>query len=350
MGNLSDNVADLTAQSPSGRGAVRARGSSAGRPGRRGCRCAARPGVRARGPRRSTRVRSRPPRPRPWKAGTSPKYATSTSAPRPAAAPGSPRDELGVAGLRARDRQHPGLGGLGVRLPPGVVRAGVVRPAVRRPTRRVEAPVQRAVGRADAADRDPRNARRRAGRRAAGPSSSQPRRRDGRRHACRLGHIRRSAHAAQRRGRALAGAAPVAQQVDVELELGAGRREREHRVVELVRAAPAAAAGRSRVADPPDVRVDRHVAPPVGEEQHAGRRLAADAGQRGQVARGPPRPARRAARPGRGRVGEARAGSPGCRADLDLRDAARADRRLDLLDAARRAPPPRPGSRSRRRR
>src|SRR5204862_101881 len=74
----------------------------------------------------------------------------------------------------------------------------------------------------------------------------------------------------------------VAQQMHVELELGAARRQREHLVVQLVE-------GRARPeqpqahADTRDVRVDGHVAQAVGEQQHAGRGLAAHPGQRAQV-------------------------------------------------------------------
>ena len=102
--------------------------------------------------------------------------------------------------------------------------------------------------------------------------------------------------AARRRGMPgarVARPAAVAQQVDVQLELGAGRRQPQHLVVQLVerRARPQQAQPRP---DARDVRVDRHVAARVGEQQHAGRRLAADAGQRAQRSARLARPARRA--------------------------------------------------------
>ena len=77
-----------------------------------------------------------------------------------------------------------------------------------------------------------------------------------------------------------------------------------------------------------DVRVDRHVAQPEAEEQHAGRGLAPDAGQRAQRLAalldrrvGHPVDAQRIADRAQDRLDARR---------LDLRDAARADRLLDL--------------------
>jgi len=74
----------------------------------------------------------------------------------------------------------------------------------------------------------------------------------------------------------------VAQQVDVELELGADRREVDHRVVQLLERGAGAEQPEPR-ADARDVRVDRHVGQPEREQQHAGRRLTPHAGQRGQI-------------------------------------------------------------------
>src|SRR3954453_9764872 len=73
----------------------------------------------------------------------------------------------------------------------------------------------------------------------------------------------------------------VAEQVDVELELVAGRRHGEHLVMHLDERrllAEQAEAG----ADAADVGVDGHVALAVREQPHARSRLAADARQRGQ--------------------------------------------------------------------
>ena len=74
----------------------------------------------------------------------------------------------------------------------------------------------------------------------------------------------------------MAGAAAVAEQVEVELELLARGREGEHRVVELLERRAGPEQGEAR-ADPGDVGVDRDVAHPEREQQHAGRGLAADA-------------------------------------------------------------------------
>jgi hypothetical protein len=121
--------------------------------------------------------------------------------------------------------------------------------------------------------------------------------------------------------------AAVPEQVHVELELLALRCEVERAIVKLVerralaeQAQPSAHAG--------DVRVDRHVALAVGEQQHARGGLAADAGQRDQLGTALLD----------GQAGEALVEvldvdlaqdvlDPG---GLDLRDAARADRELDV--------------------
>src|SRR5579871_4730080 len=88
-------------------------------------------------------------------------------------------------------------------------------------------------------------------------------------------HSREGTFAA--RGRAgVAGAPPVTQQVDVQLELLARLGEREHLVVELLEGRPRAQQAQAR-ADARDVRVDGDVVAAVGEQQHAGGRLAADA-------------------------------------------------------------------------
>jgi hypothetical protein len=80
----------------------------------------------------------------------------------------------------------------------------------------------------------------------------------------------------------VAGAAAVAQEVDVELELLAGRGEREHRVVLLLEGSAGAQESQAR-SHARDVRIDRDVAQAVGEEQHAGGGLAPHAGQGAEV-------------------------------------------------------------------
>src|SRR5688572_2201139 len=92
------------------------------------------------------------------------------------------------------------------------------------------------------------------------------------------------ASAPQRTARALgragvARAAPVAQQIHVQLQLLARRGEGEHRVVQLLERRAGAQQAQPH-ADARDVRVDRDVVQAVGEQQHACRRLAPDARQR----------------------------------------------------------------------
>src|SRR5829696_6086338 len=79
----------------------------------------------------------------------------------------------------------------------------------------------------------------------------------------------------------MTGPATVPEQVHVELQLLALGRDLENRVVQLLE--------RRTLAEQPepsaharDVRVDRDVALAVGEQQHAGGGLAADAGERDQ--------------------------------------------------------------------
>ncbi len=74
----------------------------------------------------------------------------------------------------------------------------------------------------------------------------------------------------------------VAQQVDVELELLPRRREREHLVVQLLEGSAGPEQAESR-ADTRDMRVDRNIRQPIGEQQHTGRSLAPDTGERTQV-------------------------------------------------------------------
>src|SRR5258708_7395032 len=81
------------------------------------------------------------------------------------------------------------------------------------------------------------------------------------------------------------GGAPVAQEVDVQLELADRRSQREHLVVELLERRPLPQQVQPAT-DAGDVRVDRHVAQSVGEKQHARRRLAPDARQRQKVVAG----------------------------------------------------------------
>jgi hypothetical protein len=80
----------------------------------------------------------------------------------------------------------------------------------------------------------------------------------------------------------MAGAPAVAQQVDVQLELLAGRGQREHLIVQLAERR-ARAQQMQPHADARDVRVHGHVAQPVSEQQHARGGLATHARQRRQV-------------------------------------------------------------------
>ena len=115
----------------------------------------------------------------------------------------------------------------------------------------------------------------------------------------------------------------------MQLELGARRGELQHRVVQLVEGGlrtQQAQAG----ADSRDMRIDRDVAQSEREEQHAGRGLASDARQRAEVGarlgdRGvlDPVEVQRVADRAQDRL-DARG--------LHLRDAAGADRLLDLLE------------------
>ena len=138
-------------------------------------------------------------------------------------------------------------------------------------------------------------------------------------------------------GRArVAGAPAVAQQVDVQLELLPGRREREHLVVQALERRAGLQQVQAR-ADARDVRVDGHVAQAVGEQQHAGGCLAPDAGQRDEVvarlvsgARGS-QSSESSCGGSRGIVGD-RAQDRLDAHGLDLGDAAGADRLLDLGD------------------
>ncbi len=105
------------------------------------------------------------------------------------------------------------------------------------------------------------------------------------------------------------------------------RRDLEHRVVQLLERRALAEQPEPRP-DARDVRVDGHVALAVGEQQHAGRGLAADAGQRGQLGAAlldarvrEVVDARRIVELAQDRLDPER---------LDLRDAAGPDRQLDL--------------------
>ena len=83
--------------------------------------------------------------------------------------------------------------------------------------------------------------------------------------------------------------AAVAEQVDVELQLLAPRREREHVVVELLERRARAEEPEPR-AHPADVRVDGDVRHPEREQEHARGGLAADTGQGGEVGHSIPTP------------------------------------------------------------
>ena len=73
----------------------------------------------------------------------------------------------------------------------------------------------------------------------------------------------------------MAGAAAMAQQVEVKLELLAAGRDREHRVVKLLEGGAGTEQGQAS-AHAGDVGVDGHVAHPEREQQHARGGLAAD--------------------------------------------------------------------------
>ena len=100
--------------------------------------------------------------------------------------------------------------------------------------------------------------------------------------------MRKRAQFAAVRAARVARPAAVAEQVHVELQLLPARGDREHLVVHLLERRLLAEQAEAP-ADARDVRVDRDLALPVGEQEHAGGGLAADAGQREQEARGRPR-------------------------------------------------------------
>ncbi len=94
------------------------------------------------------------------------------------------------------------------------------------------------------------------------------------------GHIRRSAHSSQR-GFGRQSVAPVPDQVHVQLVGVLGVDDRQHLVVGALEGG----LGREQAepaADPVDVDVDRDLGDAPGEDQHAGRGFAPDAGQREQ--------------------------------------------------------------------
>src|ERR1019366_7342372 len=91
---------------------------------------------------------------------------------------------------------------------------------------------------------------------------------------------RQIAGTAPRRARG-AGPPAVAQQVEVKLQLHAWSGQLQHRVVELLERS-AAAQQPEPGADARDVRIDRNIAQTEAEQQHAGCRLAPDAGQRAE--------------------------------------------------------------------
>ena len=74
----------------------------------------------------------------------------------------------------------------------------------------------------------------------------------------------------------------MAQHVHVQLQLLSGRREREHLIVKLGEARARAQQVQAH-AHPRDVRVDRYLVQAVGEQQHAGRRLAPNAWEPDEV-------------------------------------------------------------------
>src|SRR5581483_10404844 len=83
----------------------------------------------------------------------------------------------------------------------------------------------------------------------------------------------------------VARASPVTEQIEVQLELLAGRREREHGVMQLLKRR----AGTEQPEPRPharDMGVDRNIAHAEGEQQHAGGGLASHPRQRAEIALG----------------------------------------------------------------
>ena len=165
-------------------------------------------------------------------------------------------------------------------------------------------------------------------------------------HASTRAHPRQGAFVARRVAR-VTRSPPVAQQVHVELELLARRRNGEHLVVQLLEGSAGTKQAQSR-ADTRDVSVNRNVGQAVGEQQDAGRRLAAHARQSAQVVAARPLAApsrihssdRRPVASLRGALAHRAVGAPRGVRDrrqdrldtgrLDLGDAAWADRLLHL--------------------
>jgi hypothetical protein len=119
----------------------------------------------------------------------------------------------------------------------------------------------------------------------------------------------------------------MAQQIDVQFELCAGRREGEHLVVELFEGS-ARAEQSEACCHAGDVRVDRYLAQAVAEKEDAGGRLSSDAGERAE---------RVTALGRRSCLDPVEAERISDRAEdlldtlrLHLRDASRADRQLDI--------------------
>src|SRR4051794_30386933 len=131
----------------------------------------------------------------------------------------------------------------------------------------------------------------------------------------------------------MAGPTAMAQEVHVELQLGPARGDLQHGVVDRV-GRPLARKQAQPGADAADMGVDGHVAHPEREQQHAGRRLAPDAGQRREQRAGLRDPhlgkvvERRLAVRGRRQLAQDLLDARGLR----RRQAARADRRLDLVE------------------
>src|SRR5215218_7541618 len=143
-------------------------------------------------------------------------------------------------------------------------------------------------------------------------------------------------HAPQRaagavRSAGVTGATAVAQQAHVQLQFLTRRREREHRVMELLERRARTQQVQTH-ADARDVRVDRHVVQAVGEQQHARGRLATDAGQAREVrlTRGNGHVAQPAEIEPMRFVPVDRSQDLLDARRLDLRDPARPDRLLDL--------------------
>ena len=292
--------------------------------------------------RRSAWVSRKPPRPLPVEGGQQPEVGDLDAVVLPAAARSSRRGSPATVATQVSTR-------VGPRLPLGVgARAGGRSSGSRaRPRRRTNGSARRRAGR-PARPRRPRSARRpsrpqpggiveleigphdglghlgyladraargswtasgsptrhrqpgaltapaaRAGRRRASPSGARRRRR---RYSRRDGHIRRSAQTPHAGRWAWHVRRPWRRRLTWNSSSAPRGVMASICVVQRVERRARARAGPRRMPDARDVGVDRDVAQPVGEQQHAGGGLAPDAGQRARGRPAPRRPARRQSR------------------------------------------------------